>query len=181
MSIEQQTFAYTTTSTPWGRVGLLASPVGLAALGFEAQRNDTGSWAVSVATRLADLATQVQEVPNNPTLVSAIEQLREYWEGTRQEFALPLDRRLSHGFGLAVHKQLEQIGYGHTASYAEVARAVGNPQAVRAVGSACGANPLPIIVPCHRVLRSDGSLGGYAGGLHVKRLLLDLEARHSGR
>ena len=89
---------------------------------------------------------------------------------------MPLDWRLSAGFRSTVLHHLPDIGYGHTASYAAVARLAGNPKAVRAVGSACATNPLPVVVPCHRVVRSDGSMGGYLGGLDAKRTLLTLEA-----
>ena len=92
-----------------------------------------------------------------------------------QAFDLPLDYRLSGGFRQMVQRHLPQIAYGHTQSYREVAELVGNPKAIRAVGSACATNPLPVVVPCHRVLRSDGSLGGYIGGLEAKTALLTLE------
>jgi methylated-DNA-[protein]-cysteine S-methyltransferase len=87
-----------------------------------------------------------------------------------------LDFRLSRGFRLSVLEHLPAIAYGRTESYAEVATAAGNPRAVRAVGSACATNPLPLLLPCHRVVRSDGSYGGYLGGTEAKRFLLSLEA-----
>jgi methylated-DNA-[protein]-cysteine S-methyltransferase len=102
-------------------------------------------------------------------------QLDEYFAGTRHSFDVPLDHALSGGFRARVQHSLPDIGYGRTATYAEVAAAVGNPKAVRAVGTACATNPLPVVVPCHRVLRSDGTLGGYVGGAAVKRELLELE------
>ena len=108
-------------------------------------------------------------------LDEAARQLGEYFDGTRRTFDLPLDHALSAGFRRTVQLALPDIAYGHTASYGDVARAVGNPAAVRAVGSACATNPLPVVVPCHRVLRSDGSLGGYVGGAAAKTALLDLE------
>ena len=89
---------------------------------------------------------------------------------------MPLDLRLATGFRRAVLDHLPDIAYGRTASYAEVAAAAGSPRAVRAVGTACATNPVPVVVPCHRVVRSDGSIGGYAGGADAKRTLLDLEA-----
>ncbi|WP_343057999.1 MGMT family protein [Nocardioides soli] len=87
-----------------------------------------------------------------------------------------LDLSLSHGFRQLVQRHLPAIGYGQTRSYGEVAMLVGNPKAVRAVGTACATNPLPVVVPCHRVLRADGSLGGYIGGAEAKSTLLHLEA-----
>jgi methylated-DNA-[protein]-cysteine S-methyltransferase len=89
---------------------------------------------------------------------------------------LPLDFRLAHGFRREVLSRLRMINYGRTESYSQVAAATGHPRAVRAVGTACATNPLPVIVPCHRVLRSDGKLGGYIGGLQTKAALLSLEA-----
>jgi methylated-DNA-[protein]-cysteine S-methyltransferase len=103
-------------------------------------------------------------------------QIEEYFAGARTTFDLPLDWRLSRGFRRSVLAHLPDIAYGRTASYAEVAAAVGSPQAVRAVGTACATNPLPVVVPCHRVVRSDGTTGGYAGGTEAKSTLLRLEA-----
>lgn len=105
----------------------------------------------------------------------AQEQLAEYFAGRRREFDLPLNPAPTTEFRAQIHAQLDTIGYGEVSSYGELAAAVGRPAAPRAVGTACGANPLPIIRPCHRVLRSDGTLGGYAGGLDIKRFLLTLE------
>jgi O-6-methylguanine DNA methyltransferase len=111
----------------------------------------------------------------------AARQLVEYAAGKRTGFELALDLR-GTPFQLAVWSQLQEIPYGETRSYAEVARAVGNPTAVRAVGTANGANPVAIIVPCHRVIQSGGKLGGYGGGLELKRRLLAMEqsVRHQG-
>jgi methylated-DNA-[protein]-cysteine S-methyltransferase len=101
-------------------------------------------------------------------------ELHEYFAGTRREFTVPLAPR-GTGFQRAVWAELCRIPYGETISYAELARRIGNPRAVRAVGLANGANPLAIIVPCHRVIGADGTLTGYGGGLTTKRYLLDLE------
>jgi len=89
---------------------------------------------------------------------------------------VPLDWRLTAGFRRTVLHHLTDIAYGHTATYAALAQQAGNPKAVRAVGTACATNPLPLIVPCHRVVRSDGGMGGYLGGIDAKRTLLSLEA-----
>ena len=104
-------------------------------------------------------------------------QLEEYFAGRRRRFDLPLDLRLAHGFRRQVLEELQDVAYGTTVSYSDLARAAGSPRAVRAVGSACATNPIPIVIPCHRVLRHDGSLGGYGGGVEVKRALLELEQR----
>jgi methylated-DNA-[protein]-cysteine S-methyltransferase len=109
-------------------------------------------------------------------LEGAAREIEEYFAGRRSRFDLPLDFRLSHGFRRTVLSHLTEIGYGRTASYAAVAAAVGNPKAARAVGTACATNPLPVVVPCHRVLRGDGTIGQYVGGTEAKRALLTLEA-----
>lgn len=109
-----------------------------------------------------------------PHLDAAERELAEYFEGRRRAFGLALDLR-GTDFQLACWRTLLEIPFGETRSYAEVARAVGRPRAVRAVGAANGANPVPIVVPCHRVIQSNGGLGGYGGGLDVKRRLLAFE------
>jgi methylated-DNA-[protein]-cysteine S-methyltransferase len=107
----------------------------------------------------------------------AARELDEYFAGRRRSFDLPLDWRLATGFRRTVLGALARdVGYGHTASYAAVAALAGNPKAFRAAATACATNPLPVIVPCHRVVRSDGSLGGYLGGVAAKQALLALEA-----
>jgi methylated-DNA-[protein]-cysteine S-methyltransferase len=103
-------------------------------------------------------------------------QLDEYFAGDRRSFDVGLDWRLSSGFRATVLRCLPDVTYGHTASYADVARRAGNPRAVRAVGSACATNPLPVVVPCHRVVRADGAIGGYLGGPAAKAYLLAREA-----
>jgi len=103
------------------------------------------------------------------------EQLDRYFAGQPVRFRVPLDLRAGTSFQQKVWQALRRIPYGQTRSYAWVARQIGSPKAVRAVGAACGANPVPILIPCHRVVRSDGSLGGFSGGLARKRALLRLE------
>jgi methylated-DNA-[protein]-cysteine S-methyltransferase len=103
-------------------------------------------------------------------------QLDEYFAKRRTDFEVPVDLRLAEGFRRSVIEHLRDIRYGRRASYAEVAAAVGSPRAVRAVGTACAHNPLPVVIPCHRVVRSDGSTGQYVGGAAAKTALLDLEA-----
>jgi methylated-DNA-[protein]-cysteine S-methyltransferase len=102
-------------------------------------------------------------------------QLEQYFAGSRRIFDLVLDLRLPSDFRRQVLNELRKIGYGQTASYGDVAAAAGSPQATRATGTACAANPLPIVIPCHRVVRSNGELGQYLGGIEIKRALLSLE------
>jgi len=119
-----------------------------------------------------------RECESNPLLRQAAAQLRAYFAGELREFDLPLDMQ-GTDFQKSVWRELRNIPYGETRSYSQVASAIGAPKAVRAVGAANGRNPVPIVVPCHRVIGAGGSLVGYGGGLPLKRLLLDLEARHS--
>ena len=116
-----------------------------------------------------------KQTSTNPVIVEACKQFDEYFAGERQTFDLPLSPQGGTPFQQKVWNQLKKIPYGQTISYAQLAQAVGNPKACRAVGSANGKNPISIIIPCHRVIASDGSLGGYAGGLKMKKQLLDLE------
>ena len=160
--------AYRTLDSPVGLLLLAATTTGLVRVAFEREGFD--AVLESLATTLGP---RVLRAPRR--LDPAAEQLDDYFAGARTDFDLPLDRALSRGFRGQVHHYLPQIAYGHTASYQEVAARVGNPRAVRAVGSACATNPLPVVVPCHRDLRSDGSLGGYLGGPEAKTALLALE------
>lgn len=150
--------------TPLGNLVLLASPAGLAVVWFEGQSQLPSTWA---------------HLPHAPAehavLRHAARQLKEYFEGRRHAFDLPLDLSSGTPFQQSVWRDLLDIGYGHTCSYADVAQRIGKTRAVRAVGAAVGANPLGIIVPCHRVIGADGSLTGYAAGLERKTWLLQLE------
>jgi O-6-methylguanine DNA methyltransferase len=119
-----------------------------------------------------------RECQSNPLVRQAIQQLRAYFAGELRDFDLTLDMQ-GTGFQRRVWDELLNIPYGETRSYSFVANTIGAPKAVRAVGAANGKNPIPIVVPCHRVIGAGGSLVGYGGGLPLKRLLLDLEARHS--
>lgn len=159
---------YCTVDTPVGPLLLAATQDGLARIAFQREGFD------HVLDVLADrVSPRIMLAPQR--LSEAARQLEEYFAGRRRRFDLPLDDRLSSGFRRQVQRSLPSIGYGSTMSYREVAQLVGNPAAVRAVGTACATNPLPVVVPCHRVLRSDGALGGYAGGVEVKSALLALE------
>lgn len=160
--------AYTTVDTPIGGLLLAATPLGLLRVAFDCEGFD------SVLESLAEqISPRILRAPAR--LGHAARQLDDYFAGRLTRFDIPIDPGLSSGFRRHVQRYLPTIGYGHTASYAEIAREVGRPGAVRAVGSACATNPHPIVVPCHRVLRSDGSLGGYRGGLAAKTILLQLE------
>ncbi|NNC10371.1 methylated-DNA--[protein]-cysteine S-methyltransferase [Planctomonas sp. JC2975] len=161
--------AYRYTDSPIGRLLVAATSNGIVRIAFEREGFDT------VLQTLADrVSPRVLEAPLR--LEKAVAELGEYFERRRTEFDLPLDHSLSRGFRGEVQRLLPTIAYGHTASYGQLADAAGRPRAFRAVGTACATNPLPVVVPCHRVLRGDGSLGGYAGGLDAKRALLQLEA-----
>ncbi len=152
------------THSPLGNLILLASTQGLAMVWFEGQ--------AQLPAQLTDLA---HAPPEHVVLRHAVRQLKEYFDGQRQHFDLPLDLSAGTAFQQAVWRDLLGIDYGHTCSYADVALRIGRARAVRAVGAAVGANPLGIIVPCHRVIGADGSLTGYAGGLERKTYLLQLE------
>lgn len=161
--------AYRRVDSPVGPLLLVASERGLVRVAFASQDHDR-----VLADLAATLSPRVLEAPRRLDL--AARELEEYFAGTRRAFDLPLDRSGAASFRLQVQQLLPTIGYGRTVSYTELARLAGRPRAVRAVGSACATNPLPIVVPCHRVLRNDGGLGGYLGGLAAKQLLLELES-----
>jgi methylated-DNA-[protein]-cysteine S-methyltransferase len=127
-----------------------------------------------VGLRICDKEEIHKPVGNNPVIRQAISQLDEYFEGKRKQFELPLSFKGTE-FQKKVWNVLLHIPCGKTLTYAEIARSIDHPKAYRAVGSANGKNPLPIIIPCHRVIASDGSLGGYAYGLNIKKKLLDIE------
>lgn len=160
--------AYTTVDSPVGSLLLAATPRGLLRVAFENQDHDAvlAGLAAKVSPRILRSAAR---------LSTAARQIDEYFAGQRTAFGLPLDFALASGFRETVQRALPNIAFGETRSYRQIAEAVGSPRAVRAVGTACATNPLPVVVPCHRVLRSDGSLGGYAGGSEAKTTLLELE------
>ena len=161
--------AYRTVDSPVGPLLLAATERGLLRVAFEIE----GHEAV-----LDRIAAQVSPriLRDRARLDTVARELDEYFAGRRRTFDLPLDLQLARGFRRVVLQHLAAIEYGRTASYATVAAASGSPRAVRAVGSACARNPLPLVVPCHRVVKSDGSIGQYGGGVAAKRRLLDLEA-----
>ncbi|MAS87279.1 MAG: hypothetical protein CMH30_04795 [Micavibrio sp.] len=148
---------YTVTNTKIGPVTLVADETALLELHFE---NHTPSDALQSVV--------------HPVIVKAIDQLQEYFSGQRQVFDLPLSPE-GTAFQQQVWKALQTIKFGKVLSYKALAKKVKNEKAFRAVGSANGKNPLPVIIPCHRVIAADGTIGGYSGGLAIKRILLDLE------
>ena len=161
--------AYRTIATPIGELLLAGTERGLVRVAFPRQGHDEvlASLAQTVSPRILRAPGRLDQVSR---------QLEEYFAGRRTVFDLPLDWRLATGFRRDVLAHLPAIPYGRTESYAQVATAAGNPKAVRAAGTACARNPLPVVVPCHRVVRSDGTAGGYAGGPDAKRALLALES-----
>lgn len=161
--------AYRTVDSPVGELLLATTASGLVRVAFELEDFDT-----VLVMLAAQVSPRVMHAPGR--LDDAARSLDEYFAGRLRAFDLPLDRSLSRGFRARVHKYLPSIPFGGTESYGQVAEHVGNPRAVRAVGTACAMNPLPIVVPCHRVLRSDGNIGAYLGGTEAKQTLLDLES-----
>jgi len=161
--------AYRTVDTPVGTLLLAATPVGLVRVAYDVEGHD------AVLARLATtVSPRILAAPAR--LDDAAHQLDEYFAKRRTTFALPVDLRLAEGFRRNVVEHLRDIGYGRRESYAAVAAAIGHPRAVRAVGTACAHNPLPVVIPCHRVVRSNGAAGQYVGGPAAKLRLLDLEA-----
>jgi methylated-DNA-[protein]-cysteine S-methyltransferase len=161
--------AYATCDSPVGRLLLATTQRGLVRIAY---LGPDGEDLVlqQLATRLSP---RVLEAPAR--LDEPRRELDQFFSGARTRFELPLDWRLTQGFGRRVLRATARIPFGHVSTYAGVARQAGSPRAHRAAGNALGANPLPIIVPCHRVLHSGGGLGGYTGGLERKRTLLAIE------
>jgi methylated-DNA-[protein]-cysteine S-methyltransferase len=152
----------TRIESPLGRLTLARTRKGLAGVWFDGQKHEPAP-------------LDCPERPDDPLLQEAARQLAEYWCGRRRHFELPLDAQ-GTPFQRGVWQALLGIDAGQTTTYGAVARAVGSPRAVRAVGAAIGRNPLSIVVPCHRVIGGDGSMTGYAGGLPRKAALLQLES-----
>ncbi|WP_370643608.1 methylated-DNA--[protein]-cysteine S-methyltransferase [Amycolatopsis sp. DSM 110486] len=161
--------AYSTVDSPVGKLLLAATPAGVVRVAFASEDHDR---VLEVLGQ--KVSSRILRAPKR--LDPVAREIDEYFAKVRRAFDVPLDLSLSRGFRRLVQTHLPEIGYGQTRSYRDMAELVGNPKAVRAVGTACATNPLPIVVPCHRVLRSDGTLGGYIGGLEAKTALLKLEA-----
>jgi methylated-DNA-[protein]-cysteine S-methyltransferase len=161
--------AYATLDSPLGTLVVATTPRGLARVGYTHERTPE-----EVVAELArKVSPRVLEAPSR--VDAARRELDEYFAGRRREFDLPIDWSTMQGFTAEVLRETARIDFGRTSTYADVARGAGSPRAVRAAGNALGANPVPIVVPCHRVLRTGGALGGYAGGPERKEFLLRLE------
>lgn len=161
--------AYATVDSPFGPLLVATTPRGLVKVSFPTvydTEETLEELAAKISPRVLEAPTQLDDVRR---------QLDRYFEGHLREFDLRLDWRLTDGFRKRAQQAIARIPYGKTRSYTEIARSAGNERAVRAAGTACGANPIPIVVPCHRVLRSGGALGGYGGGLPMKEGLLRME------
>ena len=163
--------AYRTMDSPAGRLLLAATPAGVVRIAFELENHDAvlEELAGAVSPRILRSPRGVDDVAR---------QLDEYFAGRRRVFELAVDLQLAKGFRRAVLEHLCNIPFGATESYTVVAAAAGNPKAVRAAGTACATNPIPLVVPCHRVVRRDGTYGQYRGGPAVKHALLTME--HGG-
>jgi methylated-DNA-[protein]-cysteine S-methyltransferase len=161
--------AFERHDSPLGTLLLGATPAGLVRVGLPSEDED------AVLDELARRVSPRVLASPRDTLGRARRQLDEYFDGSRRSFEVPLDWRLSSGFRREVLRATARIPYGRTASYRDVATEAGSPAAVRAAGTALATNPLPILVPCHRVLRSGGALGSYRGGIEAKARLLELE------
>jgi methylated-DNA-[protein]-cysteine S-methyltransferase len=162
--------AYATLDSPLGELLVAVTPRGLVRIAYLAagEREDDV---------LADLAARVSPrvLASTRPVDDARRQLDEYFERRRSTFELPVDLRLVHGFGRRVLRATTRIPYGGTSSYKQIAAQAGSPRGHRAAGNALGSNPIPIVVPCHRVLHTGGGLGGYGGGVERKRVLLGVE------
>ena len=162
--------AYAVVDSPAGKLVAASTEAGLARLAYE----DFNGGLDAILDRLASrLSPRIVEAPAR--LDAVRRQLDEYFEGDRRDFDLPLDLGLTAGFGRRVLEVTSAIPFGSMKTYKDVASLAGNERATRAAGNALGANPIPIVVPCHRVMRTGGGLGGYTGGLHRKELLLRIE------
>ncbi len=153
--------------TPMGRLTLAATETGLVRIGLPPE---------DPAAVRDELRRKLGGVVEDPSAVEpARRELDEYFAGTRRDFTMPLDWSLAHGFRLRVLEEMFRIPYGETVSYGELAARAGNSRAPRAAGQACATNPIPIVLPCHRVIRQNGDLNWYTGGLEYKEFLLRLE------
>lgn len=165
--------AYAMVDSPLGPLLALGTERGLLMLSYTDESVDARLERVA-----ARISPRILEAPGR--LDAARRELDEYFSGTRRGFGIPIDWSLVSGYARAVLEATSAIPYGGAMSYGEVSAAAGNPRGARATGNALGSNPIPIVIPCHRVVRSGGSIGGYTGGLDRKRFLLALEGGRAG-
>jgi methylated-DNA-[protein]-cysteine S-methyltransferase len=160
--------AVASMDSPIGELTVAVTSRGLAAISFQDEESAVAleRWARELSPRLLMVAGPTDE---------ARHELEQYFEGTRERFELPIDRRLIGPFAWDVLKATRRVGFGHLATYGQIAARIDRPKAARAVGRALGSNPIPIVIPCHRIVGASGSLTGYAGGLPRKETLLRLE------
>ncbi|WP_350257510.1 methylated-DNA--[protein]-cysteine S-methyltransferase [Scrofimicrobium sp. R131] len=163
--------SFSIVQTPIGRLLLASGPRGLVRIAFE--NEDFGR----ILSEL-EAVTGLAPIGDEAALAPAERELAEYFAGSRREFSVDLDLGLTSGFRRTVVEEMGKIPYGQTSTYGELAARAGSPLAARAVGSACATNPLPIIYPCHRVVRQGGGPGGYLGGREVKEYLLQMERQN---
>lgn len=169
----EQRVVWTVVGTDIGPLLLAATQDGLVNVVFHATDAVRDKTLDRLATRLG---TEPVEAPDSPLLAEAIRQIEAYFAGDLRDFELPLDWSLASGFNRQVLRELASgVRYGSVVGYGDLAGRVGQPLAAQAVGVAMGSNPLPVVVPCHRVVESDGGIGGFGGGLETKRKLLALE------
>ena len=162
--------AYARVDSPLGTLVAAATPTGLVRLAYEAFNGGLDEVLESLAARISP------RVIETPARLDAVRrELDEYFDGRRRDFDLSIDYLLAQGFGRRILEATAAIPFGETRSYRDVADAAGNAKATRAAGNALGHNPIPIVIPCHRVLRTGGGLGGYTGGLEKKEVLLRIE------
>jgi O-6-methylguanine DNA methyltransferase len=165
----KEELSFTFYDSPAGRIGMAATKQGLTALDFVG--------GLTTESYLGDLLKRYPNyrlIKDGEYVNLALMQIKEYFSRQRKQFSCPLDIQ-GTPFQLKVWKALQDIPFGHTVSYEDIARKIGNIKAVRAVGQANGKNPIAIIIPCHRVIRKSGNLGGYSSGLEIKKILLDWE------
>lgn len=158
--------AFTTVDSPIGDLVLAATPTGLVRIGFDDESGVLEELAEQISPRILEYPARLEQ---------SRRELDEYFTGRRKSFDMPLDQRLIAGFRREVLIATAKIPYGGVSTYQEVARKAGRPKGARAAGQALGGNPIPVVIPCHRVLRTGGGMGGYAGGIDRKQYLLRLE------
>jgi methylated-DNA-[protein]-cysteine S-methyltransferase len=161
--------AYATLDSPLGPLLVATTPRGLIRIAY-VDHTDEGAVLEQLATHVSPRVLAAPRKLDEPR-----RELEEYFAGARRSFELPVDWALTRGFARRVLQATSQIPYGATATYKQMAAQAGSPRASRAAGNALGSNPIPIVVPCHRILHSGGGLGGYTGGLEKKRVLLGVE------